>query len=270
MRKTTCSAIVCAYNEEVLLGGVLESLASNPDVDEVIVVDDGSRDQTARIMHSLSEINPRIIPIFLTTNHGKGWALAEGILRSRGELLLLVDADLTNWNEDFARQVMEPVLAGKTELSIGYPLRENDKIDRFDLFGLIQLLSGQRAFWRKDILPLVEMIRTSRFGVETLMYLSFRQQGKRISCFSLLGLAHITKLEKETFPGVILSYGKETVEILKSALKHRDLSRQVAKLEWNERKSQAQQAVVRGLVEALNSISSEAQGLRTTLQKSLG
>ncbi len=46
----TCTAIVCAYNEEKYLAGVLDGLLNTPAIQEIIVVDDGSQDCTAEIM----------------------------------------------------------------------------------------------------------------------------------------------------------------------------------------------------------------------------
>lgn len=122
------SAIVCAYNEEKHLTAVLEGLLSATFLAEIIVVDDGSKDHTAEIIKEYQQFD-RIHPIFIEPNQGKGNAMAEGAATARGDILLFVDADLANWNAGYARQVLQPILEGKADMVIGYPLREHDAWD---------------------------------------------------------------------------------------------------------------------------------------------
>jgi len=92
------SAVVPAYNEEDSLeAGVrlllpqLEAIA--PGSCEVIVVDDGSTDATAAILGRIAA-DPRVRGVRLARNRGKGAALRAGVAASRGELVLICDADM--------------------------------------------------------------------------------------------------------------------------------------------------------------------------------
>jgi hypothetical protein len=58
-------------------------------------------------------------------------------------------------------------------------------------------LSGQRAVRRKDLLPMLEEIRNSGFGIETLLNLTYKQQKRKIIYRKMEGLIHPIKLEKD-------------------------------------------------------------------------
>lgn len=86
------SVIVPAYNEEVVLAGCVESiLASGHRKLQVVLVDDGSTDDTLAIMHRYS--HDERVHVITKANGGKGSALNAGIAVATGEILLFVDAD---------------------------------------------------------------------------------------------------------------------------------------------------------------------------------
>lgn len=91
------SCVMPAYNEARNLGTVLPDVlqalkALSPRV-EVIVVNDGSRDDTAQVMHSLCERHPELVYLQLSRNFGKEPALTAGLDAARGEVVVIMDAD---------------------------------------------------------------------------------------------------------------------------------------------------------------------------------
>ena len=88
------SVIIPAYNESKRLGPHLKSVVDyfkkNYPGSEIIVVDDGSKDETANIVH---EYNVKLISYL--PNRGKGFAIRTGVAESRGDLVLFMDADLS-------------------------------------------------------------------------------------------------------------------------------------------------------------------------------
>ena len=91
------SCVIPAFNEARNLGTVLprvlSTLQSMSQRVELIVVDDGSRDDTPAVMQTLCAAHPELVYLRLSRNFGKEPALTAGIDATRGEVVLLMDAD---------------------------------------------------------------------------------------------------------------------------------------------------------------------------------
>lgn len=93
-RGTLVSIIVPAYNEGVVLANCIESIVrSRYRFIEIIIVDDGSTDDTRDVMNALAQRHPQTVRAIHQANAGKGAALNRGIAEANGEVLLFVDAD---------------------------------------------------------------------------------------------------------------------------------------------------------------------------------
>jgi len=90
------SFIVIAYNEAANITRALAAITGLDDLGEheVIVVNDGSRDSTARIVADIAAQNPRVQLVELAENRGRGYARRRGIAAAHGELIAMVDADI--------------------------------------------------------------------------------------------------------------------------------------------------------------------------------
>jgi glycosyltransferase involved in cell wall biosynthesis len=108
------SVVVPAYNEDARiersLMRTLDFLAEREGGFEIIVVDDGSRDATAIVVSSLAARDPRVQLVRLPQNRGKGAAIRAGVAASRGELVLMMDADLATPIEEL--HALERALTG--------------------------------------------------------------------------------------------------------------------------------------------------------------
>jgi dolichyl-phosphate beta-glucosyltransferase len=94
------SIVIPAYNESARLGATLEKVlgyvhAQQWDA-EVIVVNDGSRDNTAEIVRQFAEKNSVLRLVENPGNRGKGYSVRNGMLNARGRVLLFSDADLSS------------------------------------------------------------------------------------------------------------------------------------------------------------------------------
>lgn len=101
------SIIIPAYNESERIGETLESIASflkerNLD-DEVIVVDDGSSDDTIGVAESYSPLFRRLVVVQSERNLGKGHAVRKGMLTGTGRYRLFLDADNSTDVREFDR-----------------------------------------------------------------------------------------------------------------------------------------------------------------------
>jgi len=101
------SIIIPAFNEGSRLPATLDALLRFLDRDtrraEVIVVDDGSRDDTSSQVRRYESVDSRIRLIRLPQNRGKGYAVRTGIVNSAGSLVLFADADGATPFEELAR-----------------------------------------------------------------------------------------------------------------------------------------------------------------------
>jgi glycosyltransferase involved in cell wall biosynthesis len=93
----TVSAIIPARNEEQVIATCIESLASQPEISEIVVVDDQSTDGTARVVRNLISKYPRL-RLLQADRLPDGWvgknhAVWTGVLQAGGDWLLFTDAD---------------------------------------------------------------------------------------------------------------------------------------------------------------------------------
>ena len=96
----TYSIVIPAYNEAARIGATLERVLSYVHAQgwdaEIIVINDGSRDNTAEIVQSFAAKDPTLRLIDNPGNHGKGYSVRTGMLHARGRIVLFSDADLSS------------------------------------------------------------------------------------------------------------------------------------------------------------------------------
>jgi glycosyltransferase involved in cell wall biosynthesis len=101
------SVVVPAYNELESLGPLFSelrlALAATGRTWELLVVDDGSTDGTAEALATEAARDPRVVPLVLEKNAGQSAALAAGLSRVRGDIVVTLDADLQNDPADLPR-----------------------------------------------------------------------------------------------------------------------------------------------------------------------
>ena len=109
------SIVIPAYNESrrivTTLNQVLSFVASNGWDAELIIVNDGSRDDTAEIVKQYATRNPMMRLIENPGNRGKGYSVRNGMLNARGEILIFSDADLSAPIEE-APKLLEAIEGG--------------------------------------------------------------------------------------------------------------------------------------------------------------
>jgi glycosyltransferase involved in cell wall biosynthesis len=115
------SIVIPAYNEgrriEPTLKRVLAYVANQRGDTEVIIVNDGSRDNTAEIVRRYAEQSPALRLIENPGNRGKGYSVRNGMLHARGEVMLFSDADLSAPIEECSK--LFQAIAQGADLAIG-------------------------------------------------------------------------------------------------------------------------------------------------------
>ena len=93
----TLSCVMPAYNEGqnlgVLVPQVLSALQALCSQLEIVLINDGSRDNTAQVIEALCAAHPQVVGINLSRNFGKEAALMAGVDAARGEVVVLMDSD---------------------------------------------------------------------------------------------------------------------------------------------------------------------------------
>ncbi len=120
MKAPEISVIIPAFNEAERIKGTLDGCCSYlrprfPSF-EVIVADDGSRDETAEVVERVARQAPVKLAV-LGTNQGKGAAVRHGLWHSRGSLVLMMDADLATPMQELDK--LQLALAAGADVAIG-------------------------------------------------------------------------------------------------------------------------------------------------------
>lgn len=117
----TYSIVIPAYNESARLGATLEKvlnyIAAQKYDAEVIVVDDGSRDNTPEIVRNFAAKNPILRLVENPGNRGKGYSVRNGVLQAQGRIVLFSDADLSSPIEEAPK--LFQALAEGADVAIG-------------------------------------------------------------------------------------------------------------------------------------------------------
>ena len=193
------SVVIPAYNESARLGktlrAVVDYLSQNAPDGELIVVDDGSSDQTAALAREVFQDSKglRTSVISYKSNLGKGRAVRLGLLAARSDVALFSDADLSTPITE-APKLVEPIVNGQCDVTFGSRALDRQLIGVHQswrreqggrVFNLVVRLATGMPFWDTQCgfkafsmsvcRPLIEAATIDRFGFDVeLLYLAFR------------------------------------------------------------------------------------------------
>lgn len=162
------SVIIPAYNEENTVAIVVDVIKKVSCVDEIIVVDDGSSDNTAQ-----EAMDAGAIVISHEVNKGKGEALYTGYKNAECDIIAFIDADIHNLTTNKVEAMIKPILNGNAEITKTKFARESGRVTELTAKPLLnfffpeisfeQPLSGQFAA-RKEILKKIHFEKD--YGVD--------------------------------------------------------------------------------------------------------
>jgi glycosyltransferase involved in cell wall biosynthesis len=119
MLQTECLSIVMpAYNEEATLQTVVQRVLKIPHLLELVIVNDCSSDSTGKIADELARLYPKIKVLHQRKNGGKTEALKAGFASTRGDIVIVQDADL-EYNPSDIEEVIIPILEGEADVVYG-------------------------------------------------------------------------------------------------------------------------------------------------------
>lgn len=199
------SAVVPAFNEEKTVGAVVRVLSLAPSVDEVIVVDDGSLDGTAK------EAKRNGANVFsLPENAGKGSAMIRGVAMAKGSVILFVDADVVGLRKEHIEGLLKPVLAGSHDMVIGVVDRGKtiNSVNRF----FEAPFSGIRAL-KKDLWEAIPQELKSGYLVDSAISVVADKKDLRVLKMTLGGVKNSPKPQKRGFLRGVIAWMTMWAEI---------------------------------------------------------
>lgn len=206
-KRQQISVIIPAYNEEMGIAGVLKPIIKNKLIGEIIVVDDGSTDNTEKIIRSIK--SEKITFIKHKKNKGKAGAMLTGIKKATNDYVLFLDADLVGIKDEDILKMVLPVIEKKVDIT--FSMRSNSYI--YMPFG-IDFVTGERCATKKFF---VEFFKRSikGYGAEVLMNKLILQ--KRMKFVSIwVSYRILNKTEKIGFVNGVWSEVGMVLEIFKN------------------------------------------------------
>ena len=202
------SAIIPAYNEAPTIKKVIEVLSQLEEIQETIVVSDGSEDRTAQIAR---QAGARVIE--LMRNIGKGGAMKVGLDHCGADIVLFLDADLIGLTPEHVRNLLQPVVSGETDMSIG--IFDGGRFSTDLAQKISPFLSGQRAV-KKAVLQDLFNMEVAKFGIEVALTDYVRKNNIPYQKVRLPQMTHVMKEEKLGWKKGIWARLKMYWEILRS------------------------------------------------------
>ena len=191
------SVIIAAYNEAKVINKTIATLLSSdyPDLD-ILVVDDGSKDDTAGVVEAAYGGDPRVT-VIRKPNGGKASALNLGIKQCRGEIIVALDADTVfapDTVNKLVRHFADPAIgavSGNVKVgnrnnpltiwqAVEYITSQNFDRRAFDLLNCITVVPGAVGAWRKDAVVLAGMYSSQTLAEDTDLTFKIRKLGYRI------------------------------------------------------------------------------------------
>lgn len=184
------AAVIPALNEEKTISTVVKTLKTSPLIEQVIVIDDGSMDATARNAEQEGALVVR------QSNQGKGRAMQSGARRAKTDFILFADADLVGLTASHIDDLIRPVVNGEVGMTIG--LRDRGPFVTRLLPFIAPVLGGERVISREFFLKL-DGPRSADFGIETVMNAACKKKHIPVRTILLWGVTQVIKERKYGF-----------------------------------------------------------------------
>jgi hypothetical protein len=195
MSSVRVSAVVPAHNEEPTIAGVVRPLLAHPQIDEVIVVDDGSTDGTAECARAAGAT-----VVSMPENGGKAAAMARGVRAARHDIIFFSDGDLTGLSQEIVARVVTPVTSGGYDMFVGIRGRKTYWANR--LLHFTPILGGERALTRA-LWNQVPPSYKKNFQIEIALNFFAKLNGHRMGFTVVHGLGQVIKEKKRgLLPGL--------------------------------------------------------------------
>ncbi len=188
------SIVVPVYNEAKRVRAAVETLRnyflSQGAAATIILVDDGSNDQTGEIIRECARDTSNVVALHLPKNCGKGCAVRTGMMQAKGDIALFVDADLSSPIDELPKLVQE--LANGADIAIGSRAMPESRLEKRQPWR--RIVAG--LVFRMLARPLVGQINDTQCGFK-----AFRMDAARY-------LFSLTRIDRFSFDVELLYLAK--------------------------------------------------------------
>jgi glycosyltransferase involved in cell wall biosynthesis len=218
------SVVIPAYNEQKSIAHVISVVKEVKEITQIIVVNDGSTDNTEKIVSNIDGVTL----INHKVNKGKGSAMKTGLKEVTGQIVLFLDADLSEITKEQVKAILKPILDNEADITKTKFKREAGRVTELTAKPLLQFffpelsfeqpLSGQFAAI-KSFLDKIDLEKD--YGVDIGIVLDAEALGMRIQEVDIGDIVHEMSTLKElnlmanevvrTIVDRAISYGRLTM-----------------------------------------------------------
>ncbi len=187
MKKISC--IICGYNEELRIGKVLNAIVNHPLLDEIIVVDDGSTDNTSKEALKFKGIKV----IKHKRNLGKAYSMLDGCNNVKNDFVIFLDADLVGITNDNITQLAKPVLTGLADMTMAV-CKYNIFLNALTCLFNSEFLNGERVLKREMAIKILRNV--PGYGAEIVINQYFIDNNLKFLVVKWLNVRSAKRREK--------------------------------------------------------------------------
>lgn len=186
------SVIIPALNEAARIRGVIAIARRSPEVHEVIVVDDGSVDETAALAQASGA------RVLTSTLRGKGASMADGLRAATGDTIVYLDGDLEGLADDIVAKLAAPVAAGRADFVKARFSRSSGRVTTLTAKPLLATLFPELAHFHQPLGGIIAGRRSlfeklefeNDYGVDVALLIDAHRAGARIEEVDIGHLEH--------------------------------------------------------------------------------
>lgn len=176
------SVIIPTLNEEKRIGSIIDYLKTQKIVKEIIVIDDGSIDNTFK---AAAEKN---VNVMFSSMLGKGASMEDGLNMAQSDIVLFLDGDIFNFSEDLVESMVKPLLDNRADFVKGKFQRQSGRVTLLTAIPLLKIFFpeiskitqplGGIVACRKEFLKQIKF--ETDYGVDIGLLIDIHQLGARI------------------------------------------------------------------------------------------